>query len=523
MKSVPGAVSAATQEAREVGEVILASGGNAFDAVVASAIALTVTEPGNSGLGGEGYCILFDARTAQTESLCFMSVPGGLAVPENLVGKDLLRGVMASLVPGAVAGWFELISKKCSRPTKELFAPAIRLAEEGFELGVNMAGALNWMGDQFHPSARSIFVRPDRSWQAGDRLLQPELAQTLKLIAEDGAQAFYTGEFAERMDRFFSETGGILRKGDLANYKPLWQKTLSCRFGDLEVHVPPPESNGFAVFYGLELLKRLGYGSTPFNGLFATRTVVSVLREMEECADGFASRMKPYDSGVEEAIAGLFEDDSLMNATERFGRKTGGSCSHRSTHTTSLSACDSSGNLICLTQTLDHGFGSGVVIPGTGVLMNNGMAWVNTDPGTNRADLVAPYEHQFLPVMPTLALSSSGQPMFALGTPGGNGIPQTTLQVYANILFHKDDLQAALDKPRVIVGAVLKEEMYNRNVHLEPGFAPEVYQDMQPDEEDESYRYFGSFHAVQLTSGSGAKAFNDPRFYDGMISPPAPE
>ena len=143
--------------------------------------------------------------------------------------------------------------------------------------------------------------------------------------------------------------------------------------------------------------------------------------------------------------------------------------------------------------------------------MNNGMAWVNTDPGTNRADVVAPYQHYFLPVIPTLALSSSGQPLFALGTPGGNGIPQTTLQVYANILFHNDDLQSAADKPRVTVGPILPEEGRNRNVHLEPGFAPEVYEDFQSDEDDDGFRFFGRFHGVQLTADGGAKAIKDPR------------
>jgi len=504
---IGGAVSAATREATQVGEGILAEGGNAFDAAVASAIALAVTEPGNSGLGGEGYCVFYDAQTAQTGSLCFMSVPGELAAPQNLVGKDRVRGVMASLVPSAVAGWFALISEKCSRSAEELIAPAIRLAEEGYEIG-GEAGAFNWMADQFHPSARDIFVRPDRPWEPGDRLVQTDLARTLRLIAKDGQQAFYHGEFAERMDRFYRETDGILRKRDLAAYKPLWQKTLSRSFGDVEVHVPPPESNGFAFLFGLEMLARLGYGS--MSPVPAARTMVSVLGEMEQCADNFAARLRPYDPRVDEETARLFEDGALTDAVQRLGQEVVGCRAYRGAHTTSMSACDSSGSLVCITQTLDHGFGSGVVIPGTGVLMNDAMAWVNADPASGRADLVAPHESQLVPVIPTVVLSSSGKPLFALGTPGGYGIPQTTLQVYANILFHKDDLQAAIDKPRVILGALIPEEAHNRNVRLEPGFAPEVYDDLQPAKYD-GFEYFGRFHAVQMTPDGDVAAFNDPR------------
>lgn len=350
-----GAVSTATKEATEVGNNILASGGNAFDAVVASAIALTVTEPGNSGLGGEGYCTFYDARTGETGSLCFLGVPGELAVPENVAGDDLIRGVMASLVPGAVAGWFALISEKCSKSAEELIEPSIRLSEEGFVIG-DIAGALNWMAGQFHQSAHNIFVRKDRPWRVDDRLHQPELAQTLRMLAKHGEQAFYKGDFADKLDRFYRETGGILRNRDLARYKPLWQKTMSRRFGDVEVHVPPPESTGFAMLYALELLKRAGYGSVPSGGVDAVWMLASVLTKMDECAD---------------------------------------------------------------------------------------------------------------------------------------------------------DIQSAIDKPRIIVGAVIPEGGRNHKIDLESGFAPEVRRKFQP-EDDESYHYYGNFHAVQINPDGSFTTAADP-------------
>lgn len=503
-----GAVSAATSEAREVGMKILASGGNAFDAIIATAIVLAVVEPGNSGLGGEGYCIFYDSEKAETGSLCFMEVPGGLATPENLSGKDLLRGVMAPMIPGMVAGWYALISEKCSLSAEELLAPAIDYAENGFELCAHEAGGLNWMKEYFHPSAHSVFVRPDRPWQSGDRLYQPELAQTLKHIARDGAEFFYVGDFAEKMDRFLHDSGGILRKSDLASYKPIWQGTLSRRFGDFEIHVPPPESTGFELLYGLELLSRLNYGSLKPGELDAARSIASVSRKMQECIDDMLSKMLPYDPNVDEAIAGLFEEEALQKAVNSLHSKHFVHYPSHGFHTTSLSACDSFGNYICLTQTLDHGYGSGVVIPGTGVLMNNGMAWMNADNPT-RADIVAPFGHYFAPVIPTLVLDVSGKPIIALGTPGGNGIPQTTMQVYANMLFHNDDVEKALSRPRIFLGAIVPETPAE-GISLEPGFAPEVYSELQIEESD-IYRYFGDFHAVGRNHKGGFTAYDDPR------------
>ncbi len=376
MRTMTGAVAAATPEAREAGARMLEAGGNAFDAVVAAAVALAVTEVGNSGLGGEGYGIFYNTQTAQTSALCFTSEPGSRVYAEQLTGKDLTRGVLAPLVPGAVAGWCALIEDKCSKPAKELFLPAIQCAEEGFDMPENLAGGLNWMREQFHSTAHAIFIHPERPWRAGDRLRQPELAHTLRHIAEGGASAFYSGEFAERLDRFFRETGGILCKDDLACYHPLWQRTLCRRFSHVEIHVPSPESTGFTILYGLELLARLGYARQAAGSLPALRALIAVINEMEACADRMAAQMTPYAPEVEESITRLFGEEALAQTVAKLGMGITSGAAPRGIHTTSLAACDCQGNLACITQTLDHGFGCGVVIPGTGVLLNNGMAWL---------------------------------------------------------------------------------------------------------------------------------------------------
>jgi gamma-glutamyltranspeptidase/glutathione hydrolase len=232
---------------------------------------------------------------------------------------------------------------------------------------------------------------------------------------------------------------------------------------------------------------------------------------MDRCVDGIAGRLAPYEAEVEKEVAALFDDDRLAEVVRHLGSHFPGSGARRGTHTTSLSAVDREGSLVCLTQTLDHGFGSGVVIPGTGVLMNNGMAWLNTDPSTDRADLVRPHRRTFVPVVPVLALSKADRPQVALGTPGGNGIPQTTLQVCANLLFRGDDLQTAIGRPRLTVGIIVPELGSAEDIQLEAGFAPEVYEALRKPEMDTGYRNFGRFHAVQRACDGRAVAVDDSR------------
>ena len=160
-------ISTAHRLSSEVGKDVLISGGNAFDAIVASAVTLAVVEPGNSGVGGEGYCIFHDATERRTGALCFMGEPCALATPQNVHGKEFSRGVLAPLVPGAPAGWFALISEKCTKSAEELFSPAISSAREGFPLDHTEADGLNWMADMFHTSARETSCRGDRSLEGG--------------------------------------------------------------------------------------------------------------------------------------------------------------------------------------------------------------------------------------------------------------------------------------------------------------------------------------------------------------------
>jgi gamma-glutamyltranspeptidase/glutathione hydrolase len=319
----------------------------------------------------------------------------------------------------------------------------------------------------------------------------------------------HTGKTAKHFDEFFEETGGLLRAQDLAAYRVRWQDTLSVRFNEKEVHVPPPESTGFSVLLGLRLLEAVDIQDTDRGGMDYVRKILSVLERMDKVVDGLSKGFSPYDEQVPAEVKGLLGADSVRQAAMGLiHRADATSRPRRKGHTTSLSVVDGYGNMVCLTQTLDDGYGSGVVVPGTGILLNNGMAWVETDPAKDRADVAAPGKHFFVPVIPTICLNSSGLPCLALGTPGGKGIPQTTAQVLSNLLFFGDEVQAAIARPRLVTGSMAPR--LDSDIKVENGFQKEVYEGLgiKPREYDWA---FGHFQAVQVSEDGSVTAITDSR------------
>ncbi len=360
----------------------------------------------------------------------------------------------------------------------------------------------------FHTSARETFCRGDRPWKEGDLLRQPDLARTLEGLTREGPDFLYTGRIAESLDAFFEKTGALLRSHDLAAYQVRWQGTIAAKFDNLEVHVPVPESTGFSVLFGLKLLDAIGIRNTPQGGLDFVKITLNVLRKMQECVDELSSKLLPYDCGVLDELDRLLEVEDIQTASadimkkNRVGRVRQNGCC-----TTSLSAADHLGNLVCLTQTLDDRYGSGVVVPETGILLNNGMAWFEMDPDHLLCS-IEPGKHVFVPVVPTISLTNSGKPLFALGTPGGYGIPQTTTQVLSHFLFSGDSFEIAISRPRMTVGSTTPWD--DSGIKLEEGYLQEAYDGLATDSIQTGWE-FGDFHAVQFLEKGSLMAFADHR------------
>ncbi|KZY36926.1 hypothetical protein A3731_15400 [Roseovarius sp. HI0049] len=453
--SLQGAVASAHPLATQAGLGVLRDGGNAFDAAVATAAALTVAEPFMSGLAGMGSAVMWDARGRRVRALDF--VPGlPMSYDPDLYPKrtDAARGALSVGLPATLMSWQVLNDELGSRPLGELLAPAIALAENGValtefavtELSHALSEMSRWraIGSGF---AR-VFGHASTP-RVGEVLRQPDLARTLRSIAKAGADHLYRGPLGKEIAATLQSLGGCLTLEDIAAVSVRWREPLSVVYLGLAVHVPPPPCEAFQFLLTLKLLERAGLSDHPFGSaehfdkaLRAIRLAAGERIKTNRPDAGDLARMFRSDR-IEALLARHASGDGLAGATEHWDAASFAEPSPA--HTTSFSVADREGNLICVTQSLGSAFGSGAVVPGTGVTLNNFLYWADAAPGSpNRA---GPGDSLPMCMSPSIALRD-GRPVLALGTPGGYGILQTQPQVYAGLFDFGFPLQTAISLPR---------------------------------------------------------------------------
>jgi gamma-glutamyltranspeptidase/glutathione hydrolase len=453
--SLHGIVAAAHPLAAQAGARILQEGGNAFDAAVATAAAIGVVEPFMSGLFGNGMATV-RAMGQPIRALQFRAgVP--LSFPLGRYGKreEMYRGPMATTGPGNLAGWAELLRSHGRKSLAEALAPAIRLARDGFAMiGYNVAGANNSAKDlvkyPFFDEWSRVHTGGAGSVSEGFVLRQPELADTFEAIAAHGIGHLYGGKLGQTIVDFLASQGGCLMMADIeAAQNNVWAEPLVARYRDLEVHVPSPPSQAFQFLLGLRILDGFGLAHLAHNGeahldivwrairlaagarINAGNPAPSLLAELlgdasvdalrQRCADGV-----PVEGPTEQWIAPPVE-------------KVAGQ------HTTSLSVADNEGNIVCLTQSLGAMYGNGMIVPGTGVCLNNGLYWGELDPRS--PNHLIPGGALMTSVSPSLS-TRGGMPVLALGTPGSYGITQTQTQAMVHHVDFGLGLQDAIEAPR---------------------------------------------------------------------------
>ena len=456
--ALQGAVASAHPLASQAGLSVLQSGGNAFDAAVATAAALTVVEPFMSGMAGMGSATLWDAKARCVRVLDFVpQLPGSYDPACYNHREDAARGPLSVGLPAALEGWHQLNTRLGRKPFAEVLQPAIRLAEAGFpvaEFGVQEmaenAAALAARNDIGAGWAETF--RDAGGVQLGQVLRQPDLAASLRQIARDGIGVFYNGALADRIVETVAGLGGRLDHRDLSMVAAQWREPLAVDYQGCRVHVPPPPCEGFQFLLTLKLLEQAGLESVPFGGADhfdlvarAVRLAAGLrLKHNRPDADRVAALFAP------EAIAALAremaEGKGLIGQTEHWDAAS--FASDDPAHTTSFSVADAEGNLICITQSLGSVFGSGITVPGTGITLNNFLYWADAQEGSpNRAAAGGSLPMCMSPSIAT----QDGRPILALGTPGGYGILQSQPQVYASYLGRGMTLEAAIRAPRVRV------------------------------------------------------------------------
>ena len=469
-----GVVVAPEARAAAIGREVLEQGGNAVDAAVATALAIAVTFPEAGNLGGGGF-LLYRTPDRQYHALDFREVaPRGLRADHFLddqgepVPDRSLRGGLAVGVPGTVAGLHEAHRRWGRLSWKHLVEPARRLARRGFATGHYTAASIGraeakLKGD---PEAAALLLPQGRPLAPGERLVQSDLANTLRRIARRGPAGFYQGPVAEALVAAVRAGGGVMTLDDLAGYRPLSREPLVGSFrGHRVVTFPPPSSGGVALLQALGILERLGPAAA------AGPLDVATLHRMAEIERRiFADRSEWLGDPdfFEVPIGGLLSDAYLDKraATIRPDRTTVSTAIRaglfepvESPDTTHLSVGDAEGASVSMTVTLNGAFGNGVIAPGTGVLLNNEIDDFAVFPGRpnlygligGEANKIEARKRPLSSMTPVIVeqRTPAQRPLLVLGSPGGSRIITSVLQVLVRVIDHGMPIQAAVDLPRV--------------------------------------------------------------------------
>jgi gamma-glutamyltranspeptidase / glutathione hydrolase len=490
-----GVVAVNDPLAAEVGANILEQGGNAIDAAVAMAFAMNVVEPLSSGIGGGGFMVVHLAQSGETLALDFREKAPAASDENMLAGRpfaEVSTSGVAVGVPGAVLGLATALEEWGTFTLAETLDPAIQLAETGVPVSAFVAENAGNARTTLQPETSAIFRRPDgTSLEAGDLLVQPDLARTFELIAQQGPSAFYEGEIAQAIvgaqhRARYDGGGGRMTLDDLARYDVVLRTPVIEDYRGFTVaSMPPPSSGGLTMIQILKMLERFPVGDELRGFGFGETRTLHVMIEGMRLAFADRAVWMGDDDFVPVPAAGLLADSymatrsAMISETTRMATPAAGdplpfngpapaspltSDDQEEGSTTHFSVVDAWGNVVSCTVTIEQLWGTGITVPGYGFLLNNELTDFNRQPApAPGANNVAPFKRPRSSITPTL-LFKRGEPYAALGSPGGATIISSVLQVAMNLLDHGMTLQQAVEAPRISVASPAGE------VTVEPGF-----------------------------------------------------
>ncbi len=468
-----GMVVSVDDYASRIGIDILKNGGNAVDAAVAVGFALAVTFPSAGNIGGGGFMLIRFPGERKSVALDFREMAPGKAAASMYLDEEgqyvkerSLYGYLAVGIPGTVKGFELAIQRYGSFKWKDVIAPAIELAEKGFQLTERRARGFNYAREKFPDGTeefKKIFTKKDgSSFKRGDRFMNKELAESLKLIAKHGSDAFYKGEIAEKIVRDMARNGGLITKEDLENYRAIERKPVSGTYRGFQIiSMPPPSSGGTILLEMLNILEGYELGQME---RFAPKTLHLIAETMKFAYLDRAKHMGDSDFEdipVERLISKSHAADirKQIQPDKAIPSLALGSeilTLQETKETTHYSVIDKDGIAVATTYTLNGGYGSGVAVPGTGILLNNEMDDFNKTPGFTDSEgligtepnLIRPHKRMLSSMTPAIILKDD-KVFLITGSPGGRTIINTVLNVIINVLDFKMDIQKAVDAPRM--------------------------------------------------------------------------
>jgi len=505
------AASAGTHYAAEAAVEVYGAGGNAADAAVAAAAAVGVTEPLMSSIGGGGFALVrmpggeISGGPGTAEVIDYYdcmpgkglspSAFGASGSPTTMIlkygaGVKSIVGASSCAVPGSLRGW-ELLLRRHGRLTlREALAPAVRLARDGFEL-CKTSGMWFEVAEEvlrLTDETRKNFYTNGRVYRIGEEISFPELAETLEAVGEAGADLFYEGELARRISSYILREGGIITEEDLASYEAIVREPLSFDYNGRTVHTNgPPSAGGPTLAQMMRVIS--GYDLTSLPDEDYGKILAGAMKYALEDRDRAYNEISKN-----AAVAGrLTGEDHVRAQRARIFSDFG------SPHTTHLSCVDETGLAISITASM--GYGSGIVIPGTGIPMNNALGEPELNPRGFHA--LSPGERLISTMSPTILSSPDGD-LVSLGSPGASRIPTAIMQAFVNVVDHGLPLETAVRAPRMHAERnLLAYESGAKKPDLS-GYEPVLAY-------EEPSMYFGGVNAVRRTPEGTFEAAADPR------------
>lgn len=508
-----GMVASQEKRATEVGLNILKQGGNAIDAAVATGFALAVTLPRAGNLGGGGFMLVYLHETDSVIALDYREVAPLLSSEKMFLDKNgnpdselSTNSILASGVPGTVAGLLDIQQKYGKLSRQAVLAPAIKLASEGFPVSYDLHESLKQAAPKLadYPASKEIFLDENNNPpEVGKLLIQKDLAATLQELSDIGKSAFYEGDISDKIANYMVSQNGLITKQDLKDYKPVYRTPVEGSYrGYKVVSMPPPSSGGIHLIQMLNTLEPfdiadLGHNSADYIQVLAESMKQAYADRSQWLGDPDyvdIPQSKLLSKQYGEQIAETFSNKTLSASSYLSNTKSNlvlkripspkihpinqselDKIPYESNETTHFSVVDQWGNAVSNTYTLNFSYGNKQVVPGTGILLNNEMDDFSAKPGAQNAygliggsaNKIAPQKRMLSSMTPTILFDNNGDLFLVTGTPGGSRIITSVLQTILNVVDFDMNIAEAQNAPRI------HHQWYPEEIRIEKGISPD--------------------------------------------------